>query len=219
MSSSRPISLIAILILLLVACTPGGEEPAASEVTGASTPESGLATVPPTEDGKRIEGDGATKEQATMSTGEKDPSSDASSSKDVITPVEVDPSKMTPEAPAESSKSSEVDPSKMTPAGSGEAVEMPEPGRPKPQTAMVNQAAQDLAKRLDIAVNDVQVVEVEDMQWSDSSLGCPSSDGYYRQVITPGFRITLRAEGATYDYHTDTSRTVILCGPDGQPVP
>ncbi|MDX1687775.1 MAG: hypothetical protein R3248_07310 [Candidatus Promineifilaceae bacterium] len=204
MSSNRVISLIAILILLLAACAAGGEEPAAPETEQTSTPESGLATVPPTEEGNRVQEEEEMTmddEQATASPGEND-----ASSEDVIVPAEVDLSEVTPEAAVEG-------------AGDGEAVEMPAPGRPKPQIAMINQAAQDLAERLGIEADDVSVGAVEEVQWSDSSLGCPAADGVYMQVITPGFRITLQVEGETYDYHTDRSDTVILCGPDGRPVP
>lgn len=131
------------------------------------------------------------------------------SSEEGIAPVEVELSEVTPEAELEEGEGNE----------SSEIVEMPEPGRPNPQTAMITLAKQDLAERLDIAVNEIEVVEAEEMQWSDSSLGCPASDVFYMQVITPGYRLTLQVEEETYDYHTDTGRTVILCGLDGRPVP
>lgn len=208
MNGNRPLVLMSVLILLLAACTAGGEEPAASEAENTATPESGLATVPPTPDGNSVESmeEGEMKmddEPTPMS--EENGGSD-SSSEEAIAPVEVDLSDVTPEAQAEDGE------------GSGEAVEMPEPGRPNPQTAMVTLARQDLAERLDVGVDEIEVVEVEEMQWRDSSLGCPASDGFYMQVITPGYRITLQAEGETYDYHTDTRQTVVLCGPDGRPV-
>lgn len=203
MRSNRLVSLIAILILILAACSAGGEEPAASEAGQTTTPESGLATIVPTADGNRIEEAEMTMENEEAST---DADENTSSEEDVIAPVEVDLSEVTPEALDADDQS-------------GEAVEMPEPGRPKPQIAMVSQAKQDLAERLGIDEDDVEVVEVEEMQWSDSSLGCPASDGQYLQVITLGFRITLSAQSEAYNYHTDTGRTVVLCGPDGRPVP
>lgn len=131
------------------------------------------------------------------------------SSEEAIVPVEVELSEVTPEAQLEDGEGSE----------SSEIVEMPEPGRPNPQTAMVALARQDLAGRLEIDAREIEVVEVEELEWRDSSLGCPASDGNYLQVITSGFRITLQIEGESYDYHTDTGRTVVLCGPDGRPVP
>ena len=203
MKWNRVISLIALLILLSVACTAGGEEAAAPADEETATPESGLATVPPTEDGSRAPEEEVRMqdEEAPTSTGE-----DQSTSEEAITPVEVDLSDVTPQASTDDGEE-------------GETVEMPEPGRPNPQRAMVNKATQDLAERLEIEADDIEVVEAEEMQWRDSSLGCPAKDGFYLQAITPGYRITLQAKGETYDYHTDTSRTVILCGPDGRPAP
>ena len=203
MKCYRVISLISILMLLLVACTAGGEEAAAPVDEETATPESGLATVPPTDDGRRAQGEEVRmqNEEPSTRTGE-----DESTSAEAIAPVEVDLSEVTPEASTGDSEG-------------GEAVEMPEPGRPNPQTAMINQATQDLAERLEIVADDIDVIAAEEMQWRDSSLGCPAKDGSYLQAITPGYRITLRAQGETYDYHTDARRTVILCGADGRPVP
>jgi hypothetical protein len=38
----------------------------------------------------------------------------------------------------------------------------------------------------------------------------------YAAVITPGYQITLEAEGQSYIYHTDMVETVVLCV-DGRP--
>jgi hypothetical protein len=34
----------------------------------------------------------------------------------------------------------------------------------------------------------------------------------YLQVITPGYRVILEAQGKQYTYHTDTRRQVVPCG-------
>lgn len=207
MNGYRLVLLTNVLILFLAACAAGGEEPAVSEAASTPTHESGLATLPPTADGNSVEeGVMDVDEEQTPMSAEVDDGEP--SSEEAIGPVEVDLSDVTPEAQAEDGADDE----------GGDAVEMPAPGRPNPQTAMVTLAKQDLAERLEIDVADVEVVEAEEMQWPDTSLGCPASDGAYLQVLTPGYRITLEAEGETYDYHTDTSQNVILCGPDGQPV-
>jgi hypothetical protein len=54
----------------------------------------------------------------------------------------------------------------------------------------------------------VTVVQVEAVEWPDSSLGNPQPDGVYLQVVTPGFRILLRAGAETYEYHSDYARVV-----------
>jgi len=72
-------------------------------------------------------------------------------------------------------------------------------------------AATDLADRLDIAVEDVEIVEVEEVTWSDASLGCPQKDFQYPQVLTPGVRIALSARGSTYAYHAGSGRDPFYC--------
>jgi len=73
-----------------------------------------------------------------------------------------------------------------------------------------NLAVTDLAQRLGIAKSAVTVVKIEDVQWPDASLGCPQPGMMYAQVITPGYLITLNANGQSYEYHASQSR-VILC--------
>ncbi len=85
--------------------------------------------------------------------------------------------------------------------------------------AMATMARNALASDLGIAESNVTVVSTEEVQWSDGSLGCPQPGMMYPQVITPGFRVTLEANGKRYTYHTDTRRYVIRCdnpSPRGQ---
>lgn len=77
--------------------------------------------------------------------------------------------------------------------------------------ALVEGVTDDLAKRLDIESVEIQVVQVEEVQWRDSSLGCPQEGEMYLQVITPGFRIVLEAQGQQYEYHTDSGGRFVLC--------
>lgn len=88
-----------------------------------------------------------------------------------------------------------------------------EPERELPPGAdqQVARAKQDLASRLGIQSEAVQVLDVEEVQWSDSSLGCPKPGMMYAQVITPGYRIQLEAEGKVYEYHADKGTKVVDC--------
>jgi hypothetical protein len=70
---------------------------------------------------------------------------------------------------------------------------------------------QDLAGRQGLAPEAVRVASVEAVEWPDASLGCPQPGMMYAQVITPGYRVVLEAEGQTYEYHTDEGRFVVLC--------
>ena len=56
------------------------------------------------------------------------------------------------------------------------------------------------------------VVRVTEEEWPDSSLGCPKPGQAYLQVITPGYRVVLGANGKEYEYHTDMASQVIACG-------
>jgi hypothetical protein len=76
---------------------------------------------------------------------------------------------------------------------------------------VVRLAKEDLAQRLGVAVDQIGLVSVEAVEWSDTSLGCPQPGMMYAQVITPGYRVVLEAGGQRYEYHTDTGRFVVLC--------
>lgn len=80
-----------------------------------------------------------------------------------------------------------------------------------PAQPLVDRVVADLAARLGVAPNEVEVVEVREVEWPDSSLGCPKPGYSYLQVITPGYQIRLRAQGQTYDYRTDRGQLFVLC--------
>jgi hypothetical protein len=80
------------------------------------------------------------------------------------------------------------------------------------EAAQAVQAAQaDLAQRLGVEKGAIKVLSVEPVEWPDASLGCPQPGMVYAQVITPGFRVLLEAEGKTYAYHTDGGQNAVLC--------
>lgn len=94
-----------------------------------------------------------------------------------------------------------------TPLASGEETVPPEIMElvKSKLAAIVRRAAGDL---------QVEVVEIEYREWPDSSLGCPQRGRMYLPVVTPGYRIVLRADGQTYEFHTDAEgKTVVLCEP------
>jgi hypothetical protein len=77
--------------------------------------------------------------------------------------------------------------------------------------AAVRLSREDLARRLGIGAEEVRTVSLEGVEWRDASLGCPQPGMMYAQVITPGYRVVLEAEGVRYEYHTDWGRVVVLC--------
>jgi hypothetical protein len=105
----------------------------------------------------------------------------------------------------------EVKEATMTPLPS------PEPAgvTPPPEAEQVVQlATEDLAEQLGVEPEEIRLISVEAMEWSDASLGCPQPDMMYTQVITPGYKVVLEAQGERYEYHTDTATNVVLCQPE-----
>ncbi len=90
------------------------------------------------------------------------------------------------------------------------ATEDQSPGPNVPEEA--NRAIADLAKRLDINADRIEVVRVESVEWPDTSLGCPQPGQAYAQVITPGQILVLSANGQEYEYHTSGDQ-IVACEP------
>lgn len=76
---------------------------------------------------------------------------------------------------------------------------------------LVQMATADLAQRLSISTDQISLVEAIEVEWSDSSLDCPQPGMEYLQVITPGYRILLEANGIQYEYHSNRDTYIIFC--------
>lgn len=77
--------------------------------------------------------------------------------------------------------------------------------------AAVDATVADLAARLAVSADSIQVMSVEDTVWPTSGLGCEKPGQMYLQVITPGYEIVLQAGGALYTYHTNQAGRFVLC--------
>ena len=62
-------------------------------------------------------------------------------------------------------------------------------------------AIDTLAAELGIAREGIEVDTVRAVEWRDSSLGCPRPGMAYLDVITPGYKVTLRANGQIHVVH------------------
>lgn len=82
---------------------------------------------------------------------------------------------------------------------------------PTELNGIVGLAVSDLATRLEIAESAITVVLVEEVVWSDGSLGCPQPGMSYIQVLTDGLRTVLEANGRIYDYRSGGSSGPVLC--------
>lgn len=75
-------------------------------------------------------------------------------------------------------------------------------------------AKQDLAERTGIDKNDIEVVGIDERDFSDMSLGAPAADEIAAQMIASGWVIKLSAEGKSYEYRADKFQ-LRLCNYDG----
>jgi hypothetical protein len=64
----------------------------------------------------------------------------------------------------------------------------------------IESARRDLAQRLDIDETQVVVASTDPADFPDASLGAPVEDEMSAQVITPGWRIRLTADGKSFEY-------------------
>jgi hypothetical protein len=68
---------------------------------------------------------------------------------------------------------------------------------------VVGRARADLAKRLGVAEGEVEEESVEEAEFPDMALGAPQGDEMSGMMISPGWRIRLKAAGRSYEYRAD----------------
>ena len=86
-----------------------------------------------------------------------------------------------------------------------------------PAEAVLN-AQEWLATQLSVSTADVQIIEAEQAEWTDSCLGLGRPDESCLQAITPGWRVVLEVNGQRYEARTDRSgSTIRIASPEGLP--
>lgn len=85
----------------------------------------------------------------------------------------------------------------------------PTPTPPPDPPYAVTAAELHLSKDLGIPVDEIDYVSFSREEWSDTCLGLAEPGEMCAQVITPGWRVVLMAEGQQYVYRTDASGEVI----------
>ena len=105
-------------------------------------------------------------------------------------------------------------------AGALPPTATPEVLIPAGAQSLVNQAVQDLAARLSLSSDEIEVAALEAAAWPDSALGCNAGSST-DSAETPGYRILLRAGDSLYEYHTDERDSVRQCAetPDAEVTP
>jgi hypothetical protein len=72
-------------------------------------------------------------------------------------------------------------------------------------------AAAALSADANVPRDSISGVSQDETTWNDSCLGCAKPGESCTQVLTPGYRIVLKASSATYEYHTDMGGHARLC--------
>jgi hypothetical protein len=109
----------------------------------------------------------------------------------------------------------------LTPTGTTvPGATVPQAGAPATETdnpAALNQR-QVLAMQLQLDLQEVQITNIEAVTWSDACLGVPNPAELCAAAATPGYRITLTANGEQYLYHTnnDGSQVRLAEAPEPQ---
>jgi hypothetical protein len=71
----------------------------------------------------------------------------------------------------------------------------------------VKRAKDDLAKRLGVSQDRIHEDAVENADFPDAALGAPLEDEMSAQMITPGWRIRLAADGkGSYEYRASRNQ-------------
>jgi hypothetical protein len=76
---------------------------------------------------------------------------------------------------------------------------------------LTEQAKADLAAKLEVSADDVEVVSSRRVTWRDASCGCPKEGEMYAQMLTEGALILLRAGGEEYRYHSSLAGPPFHC--------
>ena len=95
-----------------------------------------------------------------------------------------------------------------------EPEKMPSPTLPPELQSAAQQAVDILTRALDVSPDEVTILSVQRVQWSDSSLGCPKPGMMYAQVITPGYLVKAEARSEVHEIHLNDRGSGLVCPPD-----
>ena len=89
------------------------------------------------------------------------------------------------------------------------------PSTPKPPASglkgLIEEAKADLAQRLSVPINDINLEEAKAVVWPDASLGCPQPGMAYTQVLSPGYLIRLNYDNQDFEYHAGKGGSLTYC--------
>jgi hypothetical protein len=62
-------------------------------------------------------------------------------------------------------------------------------------------ALETLERERDVQVGSLELESYSQVDWRDSSLGCPEPGRFYAQAIVPGYRVVVSLDGREYEIH------------------
>ncbi len=89
---------------------------------------------------------------------------------------------------------------------------------PPEAQSVADLALADAARRTGLDPSAITVVTLEAVDWPDGSLGCPQPGMAYTQMVMPGYRLVLDAQGTQLEYHTDLLLRAVTCDQPGRGV-
>lgn len=81
---------------------------------------------------------------------------------------------------------------------------------------VIQAALQAMAEVSGASTAELSILATKEVEWPDTSLGCPKPGEVYLQVITPGYVVRVQAsDGTEYEVHTDaTGDNTVICASD-----
>lgn len=71
---------------------------------------------------------------------------------------------------------------------------------------VIERARRDLAQRLSVNTDEIKQVSVEETEFPDMALGASVAGEMSGQMLTPGWRIRLTADGKSFEYRANGSQ-------------
>ena len=65
-------------------------------------------------------------------------------------------------------------------------------------------ARRELSSRLGAQPEDLQLVQSQEIEFTDGALGCPDAGSFYTQAIVPGYILFYELNGLRYPFHVST---------------
>ena len=101
-------------------------------------------------------------------------------------------------------------PATAAPTTENETTTMPTSNQEQ-QLPIVAPARADLARRLGVDPDDLEVISAEEVTWPDGSLGCPEPGMSYTQALVDGSKVVLGHDDRVYVYHAGADGQPFLC--------